>query len=101
MLSIQDVRKQTGISVRTLRYYDEIGLLPPAGKTEGGHRLYSENEMQKLMEIQFLKMFKFTLIEINTILSDDGCDWGKALKNQLEFDRNDNERIPEIEKTLI
>jgi len=101
MLSIQNVRKQTGISVRTLRYYDEIGLLPPAGKTEGGHRLYSDKEMQKLREIQFLKTLKFTLKEINIILSDDDWDWAKELQNQLELVTEEKKRIIEIEKTLI
>src|SRR5699024_6346356 len=55
LISIKEVTKQTGITVRTLRYYDQIGLLHPAGKTEGGHRLYGKKELAKLQEIQFLK----------------------------------------------
>ena len=69
LISIKEVTKQTGITVRTLRYYDQIGLLPPAGKTEGGHRLYGELELQKLQEIQFLKTLGFSLQEIKDMLS--------------------------------
>ena len=53
MLTIHNVSKQTGISVRTLRYYEEIGLLLPIAKTEGGHRIYGENELKMLQQIVF------------------------------------------------
>ena len=45
MISIQELTKETGVTVRTLRYYDQIDLLKPSGKTEGGHRLYSERDV--------------------------------------------------------
>lgn len=48
LATIHNVSKQTGISVRTLRYYEEIGLLLPIAKTEGGHRIYGENELKTL-----------------------------------------------------
>lgn len=101
MLSIQEVKKQTGISVRTLRYYDEINLLPPAGKTAGGHRLYGEKELTRLREIQFLKTLDFSLKEINTILADDNWNWAKELQNQLEHVKKQKEKLMEIESTLI
>lgn len=53
LLTIHNVSKQTGISVRTLRYYEEIGLLLPIAKTEGGHRIYGENELKMLQQIVF------------------------------------------------
>lgn len=101
MLSIQEVKKQTGISVRTLRYYDEINLLLPAGKTEGGHRLYGEIELQKLQKIQFLKTLKFTLKEIKTILSHENWDGKKELQSQLELVSQERKRLMEMENTLI
>ncbi|WP_238542743.1 MerR family DNA-binding transcriptional regulator [Lysinibacillus boronitolerans] len=55
LLTIHNVSKQTGISVRTLRYYEEIGLLLPIAKTEGGHRIYGENELKMLQQIVFFK----------------------------------------------
>ena len=42
MMTVKEVSELTGVSIRTLRYYDEIGLLPPADHTEGGYRLYDE-----------------------------------------------------------
>src|SRR5690625_1306517 len=100
MISIKELTKQTGVSVRTMRYYDEINLLPPAGKTEGGHRLYSEKELKKLQEIQFLKSLGFRLIEIKEMLSDKNWDWEIGLKNQLNYILQEKQRIIQIEKTL-
>ncbi len=55
VISIQELTRETGVTVRTLRYYDQIDLLKPSGKTEGGHRLYSENDVIRLQQILFLK----------------------------------------------
>src|SRR5690625_2668881 len=101
MITIQEEKKQTCISVRTLRYYDEINLLPPAGKTEGGHRLYSGKEMKKLQEIQFLKTLGFRLKEIKAMLDETSWNWADGLKNQLTYISKEKEKIIEIEKTLI
>ncbi|MFC4387978.1 MerR family transcriptional regulator [Gracilibacillus marinus] len=100
MLTIKEVTKQTGITVRTMRYYDQIDLLPPAGKTEGGHRLYGEKELKKLQEIQFLKSLGFTLEEIKEMLADTEHDWFTGLKKQLGYVRNEKKRIIEMEKTI-
>lgn len=100
MISIKEVTKQTGITVRTMRYYDQIGLLHPAGNTEGGHRLYGEKEIKKLQEIQFLKTLGFGLQEIGEMLSDENRDWFVGLQNQLGFISKEKERLEEIEGTL-
>ena len=100
MISIKEVTKQTGITVRTMRYYDQIGLLHPAGKTEGGHRLYGEKEIKKLQEIQFLKTLGFGLQEINEMLADENRDWFVGLQNQLGYISREKERLNEIEGTL-
>lgn len=47
LIHINKVGELTGVTVRTLRYYDEIGLVKPASKTEGGHRLYTNEEIKK------------------------------------------------------
>lgn len=101
MLSIQEVKKQTGISVRTLRYYDEINLLPPAGKTSGGHRLYGEKEFEKLQHIQFLKTLGFTLQDIKTILANENWSWAQGLQSQLDLITKEKEKLIEMEGTLI
>lgn len=59
MIHINKVGELTGVTVRTLRYYDKIGLLKPASKTEGGHRLYTNEEIKKLQQVQFLKKLDF------------------------------------------
>lgn len=100
MISIQELTKQTGITVRTMRYYDEIGLLYPAGKTEGGHRLYGEREIKKLQEIQFLKTLGFQLQDIKEMLSDDSRDWFISLQNQLNHISMEKEKLEEIEGVL-
>lgn len=87
--------------MRTLRYYDEINLLTPAGKTEGGHRLYGEKELKKLQEIQFLKTLGFSLKEIKEMLSDENWNWSQGLQSQLNYVLEEKEKIIKIEKTLI
>ncbi|RWR06509.1 MerR family transcriptional regulator [Siminovitchia fortis] len=99
MLSIQEVKKQTGVTVRTLRYYDQIGLLLPADKTQGGHRLYGEKEMIKLQEIQFLKSLGFSLSEIKEMLSDER-DWKECLQGQLAYVINEKLKLEQIEQIL-
>ncbi|MBW8349609.1 MerR family transcriptional regulator [Bacillus sp. IITD106] len=100
MISIKEVTKKTGITVRTLRHYDHIGLLPPAGKTEGGHRMYGELELQKLQEIQFLKTLGFSLQEIRDMLSSRNWDWTECLQSQLKYVLQEKEKLSEIESTL-
>lgn len=99
LLSIKEVKKRTGVTVRTLRYYDQIGLLLPAGKTEGGHRLYGERELIKLQEIQFLKSLGFSLGEIKEMLSNER-NWTECLQDQLTFVSNEKRKLEQMEMTL-
>lgn len=65
---IEQVAARTGLTKRTLRYYEEIGLLPPPSRTEGGYRLYTEAEIQQLERIKRLKdLLGFSLAEIREI----------------------------------
>ncbi|WP_142130198.1 MerR family transcriptional regulator [Bacillus sp. SLBN-3] len=100
MLHINEVKKMSGVSVRTLRYYDQIGLLIPAGKTDGGHRLYTSAELKKLQQIQFLKSIGFQLAEIGQILTSNEWDWAESLKKQLSYVLNEKDRLTDIEKSL-
>lgn len=100
MISIREVAKQTNLSVRTLRYYDQINLLQPAGKTSGGHRLYNESQLAKLQEIQFLKQLGFELKEIKEILENPNWDWETGLLSQLDFVVKEKERLTEMEQIL-
>ncbi|MNR30527.1 Nodulation protein NolA [compost metagenome] len=66
---VGDLAKLTGLTVRTLRYYDQIDLLSPSGQTESGHRLYSESNLARLHQILSLKELGLSLEEIKLALS--------------------------------
>ena len=80
-LKINEAAKLTGISVRTLHYYDEIGLLRPDEVTETGYRLYGEPSLEKLQQILFFRELDFPLSEISKILNDPAFDRERALES--------------------
>ncbi|MFM1653546.1 MerR family transcriptional regulator [Brevibacillus sp. B_LB10_24] len=67
---VGDLANLTGLTVRTLRYYDQIGLFSPSGQTESGHRLYSESDLSRLHQILSLKELGLSLEEIKSVLTD-------------------------------
>src|SRR5215210_104056 len=69
---VGELARRTGMSVRALRYYDEIGLLSPSRRTEGGHRLYTAGNVVRLQQIRSLSALGFTLREVGEYL--DGSD---------------------------
>lgn len=85
MKTISQVTKLTGISTRTLQYYDEIGLLKPSELTSAGYRLYNEEALQRLQQILFFKELGFSLKEINEIISQPNFDKITAFKKQKEL----------------
>ncbi|WP_068621285.1 MerR family transcriptional regulator [Paenibacillus tuaregi] len=68
---VGDLAKLTGLTVRTLRFYDQIGLFSPSGQTEGGHRLYNESDLSRLQQILSLKELGLSLDEIKSVLNGD------------------------------
>lgn len=88
------------MTVRTLRHYDHIGLLKPASKTEGGHRLYGEDEIKKLQQIQFLKTLRFSLQEIEKMLSNEENNWYHSLQSQLIFVLDEKKKLEQMEQLL-
>ncbi|MDD3278318.1 MAG: MerR family transcriptional regulator [Lachnospiraceae bacterium] len=85
MKSVSQVTALTGISARTLQYYDEIGLLKPSELTAGGYRLYNDEALQKLQQILFFKELGFKLKEINEFISKPDFDQIAAFKKQKEL----------------
>ena len=71
-MKISEAARLAGVSVRTLRYYDKIGLLSPQEVTSAGYRLYGRAELERLQEILFLRELDLPLEEIKDILSDPG-----------------------------
>lgn len=67
-LKVGELAKRTGVSVRTLHYYDEIGLLQPSELTESGHRRYGSAEIVRLQQIKSLRQLGFSLDEIRSCL---------------------------------
>ncbi|MDR4168626.1 MerR family transcriptional regulator [Bacillus nitratireducens] len=100
VISIQQLTKETGITVRTLRYYDQIDLLKPSGKTEGGHRLYSETDVIRLQQILFLKEMGFSLKEITNVLVTDELNLKVSLEKQLKFVQEEQKKFNRMERIL-
>ena len=67
-LKIGELAKQTGLSIRTLHYYDEVGLLVPSHRSEADHRLYSDQDIIRLQQILSLRQLGFSLSEIQDCL---------------------------------
>jgi DNA-binding transcriptional MerR regulator len=67
LLSIAEVRERTGLSARTLRYYEELGLLPGVRRRAGGRRVYGADELERLHFIQRLKKLGLSLAEIKEL----------------------------------
>ncbi|MCI6429926.1 MAG: MerR family transcriptional regulator [Lachnospiraceae bacterium] len=91
MKTVKEVAMITGVSIRTLRYYDEIGLLRPTELTETGYRLYDNKALEKLQEILFFRELEIPLIDIKKIIDNPNYDKEQILitqKNLLEQKRN-------------
>jgi DNA-binding transcriptional MerR regulator len=67
-MHIGELAERTGLSLRTIRHYDDVGLLPATGRTDGGFRVYSENDFERLMVIKQMKPLGFSLEEMAEIL---------------------------------
>ena len=83
MMTVHEVSKRTGVSIRTLQYYDRIGLLPPARYTEAGYRLYDDAALERLQQIMLFRELEFSLGEIRSILESPDFDRKKALEQQI------------------
>ena len=101
-MRINEVMKLTGVSVRTLQYYDEIGLLIPQ-KLDNGYRDYTEENLEKLQKILFYRFLKFKLNDIKELLEGD-FDNLKILEQQRELILREKEKfeviLHNIEKTI-
>jgi DNA-binding transcriptional MerR regulator len=67
LISVSEVRERTGLSARTLRYYEELGLLPGVRRRAGGRRVYGADEIERLRFIQRLKALGLSLAEIKDL----------------------------------
>ncbi len=103
--SISQLSKLAGVSSRTLRYYEEIGLLLPREKGENGYRYYSSQQVDKLQHIMFYRSFDMELEDIKNILDSDEFDPVAALESHLIKLENQkakiNRLIDNVNKTIL
>lgn len=85
MRTVKEVSKLTGVSVRTLHYYDQIGLLRPSQVTEAGYRLYDDTALEKLQQIMLYRELEFPLKDIKNIMDSSDFERNRALRQQIEM----------------
>lgn len=84
-MKINEVAKLTGVTVRTLHYYDEIGLLKPSRVSESGYRIYSSGDLETLQQILFFRELDFPLDEIREIMQNPTYNKETALQKHREL----------------
>lgn len=100
-LHVREFAKLTGVSVRTLHFYDEIGLLKPSSVDEqNGYRFYDECSLTRMQEILFYRELDFPLKEIRMILSSPDYDKQNALKEQKRLLTLKKERLERLISAL-
>lgn len=85
MMTVKQVSELTGVSIRTLQFYDEIGLLKPTKVSDAGYRLYDDSALESLQQILFFKELDFTLKEIRAIIGNPKFDPVTAFQKQREL----------------
>lgn len=85
MRTVKEISDLTGISVRTLHYYDEIGLLKPTDKSEAGYRLYDDKALETLQSILFFREFDIPLKEIKTVMENPALERNQILQMQRKM----------------
>lgn len=83
LLKVGDLARRTGLTVRTLHHYDEIGLLTPSGRSEAGYRLYSQADVQRLHGIQTLRQMGLALSDIGNLLAGEGVAPERIIGQQI------------------
>ena len=83
MKTVKEVSKLTGVSVRTLHYYDSVGLLKPAKLTESGYRLYNDHSLEQLSLILIYRELGFSIKETQEIISAPDAERNKALERKI------------------
>ena len=97
MRTIKDVSRLAGVSIRTLHYYDSIGLLSPAKEAESGYRLYDDTDLERLQQILLFRELQFPLKEsIGAANQTAGAEKGTSGKPDRFCPWNHNDRSETI-----
>jgi DNA-binding transcriptional MerR regulator len=97
--TVQEMARLAGVTVRTLHYYDQIGLLEPAARNEAGYRLYSREELLRLQQILFFREMDVPLADIKTILTDPEFDGLDTLRRHRQVLRTRAGRLSRLIQT--
>jgi len=95
-MTVHEVANITGITIRALHYYDEIGLLKPAVVTEAKYRLYTDSGLDKLQQILFFKEVGFSLKEIKNLMDSPVYNKQEALQRHLQILNLKKKRIDSL-----
>ncbi len=98
--TVQQLAHLAGVSVRTLHYYDQIGLLKPSARSAAGYRQYGEADLLRLQQILFFKELAFPLADIQAILDDPGFDQVQALHDHQRLLQAEADRLAQLLKTI-
>lgn len=96
MRTVKEIAQLTGISTRTLHYYDEIGLLKPTNKSEAGYRLYDDKALETLQQILFFREFDIPLKEIKDVMENPGLNKKQILQMQRNMLIAKKERLERL-----
>ena len=93
MMTVNEVSRLTGVSIRALHYYDQIGLLKPSRVAESGYRYYGRAEVDRLQDILYYRALGVELARIKECLDDPSFDRLAALRNHLAALEAERERL--------
>ncbi len=96
MMTVKEVSRLTGVSIRTLHYYDQIGLLTPSDITESGYRLYDDTALERLSQILLFRELEFPLKDIRRIIDSGNFDRKEALRQQITLLTMKKERLEKL-----
>ena len=96
MMTIKEMSELTGVSARALRYYDEIGLFHPNGRSEAGYRLYDEKELEVLRQILYFRELDIPLRTIKEIIENPALDRKSILQTQKKMLISEKERLERL-----
>ena len=96
MMKIHEVAELSGVTVRTLQYYDQIELLIPSEVTDVGYRIYHEEDLDRLQQILFFRELEFPLKEIRDIMNNPSYDRDEALRNHKTLLLEKRNRIDQL-----
>lgn len=99
-MRVSEVAELTGVTIRTLHHYDHIGLVRPAARSDGGHRLYGHAELLRLQQVLTLRYLGFSLDRIEALLDREDFDLIASLRAQRQALRDQREEIERIETAI-